>query len=293
VPPLQSVGRRLDQAGSAKQGRYRWYFQSIEGFAKRDRSGALDTLAGIAARLSMLEDTLNRVAQGRTGRSREEIKALVPKSDEVQEPAKKPTKKDRERPEEKAFENDGMVPGHGGGGPAMVAPVALGGLGQLLLVVLVTLAVAVVLLGVGLAIRYWLQNRKPSPERRVGAVAPASEELLDDLDRTDAFGLWRQSDELARTGRFLEAVRTLYLAVLALLHQAALIRFERTRTNGEYADQLRPRAALHGPFVGFTRLFEVKWYGERACAAEDYSACRGFAEEIQRRSRMGANADQE
>jgi membrane peptidoglycan carboxypeptidase len=30
------------------------------------------------------------------------------------------------------------------------------------------------------------------------------------------------------------AVRTLYLAVLALLHQGGLIRYQRTRTNGEY-----------------------------------------------------------
>jgi hypothetical protein len=282
---LRSVGRRLDPTGSAKQGRYRWYFQSIEGFARLDRSGALNTLAGIAARLGVLEDSLSRPAQASAGRSKEEIKGLVPKSDEAPEPAKKAAKKEPERPEEKPFENDGMAPGRGGGGPAVVAPVALGGLANLLLVVLVTLAVAVLLLGVGLAIRYWLQNRKAAPERRVGSVEAVSEELVDDLERADAASLWRQSDELARGGRFLDAVRTLYLAVLAMLHQATLIRFERTRTNGEYADQLRPRAPVHQPFVGFTRLFEVKWYGERACAAEDYSACRGFAEEIQRQSR--------
>ena len=72
----------------------------------------------------------------------------------------------------------------------------------------------------------------------------------------------------------------LYLAVLALLHRGTFIRYELPRTNGEYADQLRPRRALHRPFLGLTGVFEVKWYGERACAAEDYRACRELAEEI-------------
>ncbi len=75
-------------------------------------------------------------------------------------------------------------------------------------------------------------------------------------------------------------MRTIYLAVLALLHQGGLIRYERMRTNGEYADQLRPRRLLHRPFLGLTGIFDVKWYGERACAAEDYAACRELAEEI-------------
>ena len=70
------------------------------------------------------------------------------------------------------------------------------------------------------------------------------------------------------------------LGVLVLLHRANLIRYERTRTNGEYANQLRPHADLHEPFYNLTGVFEAKFYGERTCQPEDYTACRGIAENI-------------
>src|SRR5262249_48717593 len=109
----------------------------------------------------------------------------------------------------------------------------------------------------------------------------------------DPAGLWRQADELARAGNFLGAVRALYLGVLALLHQGGLIRYERTRTHGEDAEQRRARrgprsavprrgGALHGPFCRLTGWLEVKWYGERSCREDDYRACRGLAEELRR-----------
>jgi hypothetical protein len=77
--------------------------------------------------------------------------------------------------------------------------------------------------------------------------------------------------------------------VLAQLHRADLIRYDRTRTNGEYLRQLRTAeggAAVVEPFGRLTRLFELKWYGERACAADDYETCRGLASQV----REGAKA---
>ena len=99
-------------------------------------------------------------------------------------------------------------------------------------------------------------------------------------DEYSVSGLWREADNLARAGRARDAVRTLYLAVLALLHRANLIRFERTRTNGEYVRQLRSRETLRTPFAGMTSLFEVKWYSESTCEASDYTTCRALAENI-------------
>jgi hypothetical protein len=102
--------------------------------------------------------------------------------------------------------------------------------------------------------------------------------------------LWRRAEELAQEGHFLEAVRLLYLAVLAHLHRANLIRYERTLTNGEYVAQLRHApvglTALHEPFRQLVLLFDEKWYGERACARDDYLACRGLAEELRDEARL-------
>ena len=144
-------------------------------------------------------------------------------------------------------------------------------LGGLLVAVLV---VAVVL---------WLQHRGSDGQRKaVKSVAALSD--LDSTtprpDQSSAEELWRQADESARAGRFLEAVRAVYLGVLALLHRANLIRYERTRTNGEYLNQLRPHTELQGPFGHLTSIFEIKFYGERSCQPDDYSACRAIAQNI-------------
>ena len=100
-----------------------------------------------------------------------------------------------------------------------------------------------------------------------------------------ADALWKKADGLAREGNFLEAVRVLHLGVLALLHRAHLIRYESTRTNGEYARQLQERdgrspTVLQDAFRRLTFLFETKWYGERACRPDDYRSCRDLAESI-------------
>jgi hypothetical protein len=97
--------------------------------------------------------------------------------------------------------------------------------------------------------------------------------------------LWRQADTLAGDGHFRDAVRVLYLAVLALLHRQRLIRFEPTRTNGEYVRQVRlseqAPPELHEPFEQLTHLFETAWYGERPCESGDYRACRALADAMQ------------
>src|SRR5262249_1330390 len=107
------------------------------------------------------------------------------------------------------------------------------------------------------------------------------EAVLTHPDEQSAAALWGEADELARKGQFLAALRTLYLAVLVLLHRANLIRYERTRTNGEYVRQLRPPPAVHKPFNGLTGVFGVKWYGERSCQPTDYDSSRGLAVTIQ------------
>jgi hypothetical protein len=281
LPALRDVGRRLDPQGNSQRGRIRWYFQSIEGFEKRGRTQASRVLDEIANRLAMIGDNRERLSRAGGGRSREQIKALVPPDGAKPESSKKSEKQKPLPKDDKPIEDDHFdARPAAGGGAVLGGPVSLGGLGQLLLVLFIGLAVAVLVIGVALALRQWLQNRSPAAPRKEGRIDPICDEPLNELEQQDVASLWRQSDALARAGRFLEAVRTLYLAVLALLHQAALIRFERTRTNGEYADQLRPLKSLHGPFLRLTDLFEVKWYGEHACQAGDYTTCRAYAEGI-------------
>ena len=136
------------------------------------------------------------------------------------------------------------------------------------------------------AVVLWLRNRTPTP---VQAKAPTAGKTApqNDLPRPDeasAPSLWRRAEELAAKGEYLEGLRALYGAVLALLHGRRFLRYESTRTNGEYVEQVRlaPEAprGLQVPFERLTTLFEWKWYGERACENSDFDAGRRLAEEV-------------
>ena len=79
------------------------------------------------------------------------------------------------------------------------------------------------------------------------------------------------------------SIRPSALAILAALHRQTLIRFEPMRTNGEYVQQLRRAEApaeLADSFQHLTGAFEMRWYGEKSCSAEEYAQCRQLAEEV-------------
>ncbi len=141
---------------------------------------------------------------------------------------------------------------------------------------------AVVVVGVLLYLNSPRAPRTPKPPTVSGADNPSPDSDARQVLEESPAALWRQADTLAGEGRFREAVRVLYLAVLALLHRRHFIRFEPTRTNGEYVRQVRlseqAPPELHEPFQRLTNLFETAWYGERLCDAGDYRACRVLAD---------------
>jgi hypothetical protein len=287
VAPLRQIGARLEAEAGGKGG-FTWYRQAVAQFAGMKQAAAVKALGRVESRLALIEESLAPPPGGQT-LTPEEIKALVAPESRPTRRKVKPAEVEpepKEKPDKDKLPRDGDGPGgrRRGGGPGLIGGAALGGAARLILVVLIGLAVAAVVVGVVLLVLQWRKDRVEPPRRQEGAVGPEAEEAPEDLGGRDPEGLWRQADELARRGEFLAAVRTLYLSVLALLHQAGLIRYERTRTNGEYADQLRRHGPLHGPFCRLTGLFELKWYGERACREGDYQGCRGLAEELRQRA---------
>jgi hypothetical protein len=301
APQLQDLGRRLERSGAGGARGVRWYRESIEGFGERNRADAQRVLNQLQRRLSLLEEALalapREPGAGRAGGPRlspEEVKDLLRRQ------ATAPERK-RPAPEEKVKEDEGPKQpevrhedGDGGGGgrprPASgaIAPVAGGGFGAVAWMMLAGVVVAI--LAVALALFFSSRRSAPAaPAPRKEAPHTTPEEIGPQLYEQPASVLWKQAEGLAREGRFLEAVRLLYLAVLSTLHQRRLVQCEPTRTNGEYVLQVRltPEAppGLHAPFEELTALFELKWYGERACEAADFAACRRLAEDV--RARVG------
>jgi Domain of unknown function (DUF4129) len=281
---LAAVGARLEKS-AVQPGGFRWFQLALEDFPNRKQAEALDLLDDLDARLALVEESLSRPrrAGNADAPSKDHIKGLVPPEKRSTTRTKSHVDERNEKPKDRQRVDDDKEPGDGFGkrvGPGLVGPTAVGGAANALLVLLIALGVAVLVAGVSYLVYQWWQERPKAKPRQAGALSPNADDFLDDPDKQDPAQLWRQADQLGRSGDYLGAVRTIYLAVLALLHQAGFIRYERTRTNGEYADQLRPRALLQRPFLGLTGVFEVKWYGERACASDDYRRCRELAEEI-------------
>jgi hypothetical protein len=283
---LRAIASRLDNS-EKKPGGYRWFHQATAGFAGYNQTQALIVLDDLDARLALIEESWARPKQTPSGEpSKDHIKDLVP-PDKDAKGNKKRQKADAatQKPKEPPAADDGANQGGGGFGgapvgPGVVGPASLGGVAYPVMIMLVGLAAAALLVGIAFAAIKWWQERQKAAPLQQGQLASRPPDYLQDPDTQNPAELWQQSDELARRGDFLAAVRTLYLAVLALLHQSGLIRYERTRTNGEYADQLRPRLLLHQSFLRLTGLFELKWYGERACEPDDYQTCRKLAGEI-------------
>src|SRR5262249_54471844 len=127
-------------------------------------------------------------------------------------------------------------PARTGSGPSIDASLV-----QFLFWLVAILRVAALVVAPVLNLQKWARNRpkKEATKQPDAPAAPELEAVLTHPDEQSAAALWGEADDLARRGKFLEALRTLYLAVLVLLHRANLIRYERTRTNGEYATQLR------------------------------------------------------
>ncbi len=291
-PELRQMATRLEQTGGAGDP-FGWFRARIKGFAGRDRKDALRTLNDLNERFGLLEETLPRQEGSQKTYSKDDLKKLLQQpgagrpvvdvrpEDETDQP------KEEEKPQEIKKEESDDESGSGRPHQVLMAPPALAGCGQAGLMLLAGLALAVMVVGAVLFIA--TRNNRPRPAR---APLVAAKTVQQTTERREPLPherppaeLWREADEQARNEQYLQAVRTMYLAVLSLLHRQQLLRFEPTRTNGEYLQQVRlaPQAPaeLHTAFGDFTALFERKWYGDRACDAPEFRACRKLAEEIQ------------
>jgi hypothetical protein len=275
---LAAIGNDLKKASEDKAGRYVWFDKAVEDFASRSGANAVLVLDQIDARLALIEDGLAARNQLDPSRAAQDVRKLLPESaPPAEEPKKPPEEPKRNRQEPHEIE----VRGSSGGGTSLSIPAGFGMLGWLVIGGLFVACIAV-------AVILFIQERRRRPKveikKTMGEKKTSPEESEVQPDQIAPAALWQQADELARQGQFLEAVRRLYLAVLALLHRSRLIRYEKTRTNGEYLKQVRRAAeappAVYPAFGRLTSLFDQKWYGDRSCDEPEYGACRELAEQV-------------
>ena len=85
------------------------------------------------------------------------------------------------------------------------------------------------------------------------------------------------ADELAAQGRFREAVRSLYLALLSRLHREGAIDYHPAHSNWDYLRRFRGPPAWLPPFRELTGRFDFAYYGNAAVGPDGYRTFRQLA----------------
>ena len=157
--------------------------------------------------------------------------------------------------------------------PTLRIPAALSGnwLSDIVLVVLVGLVVALVIVTVRTGALARLRHPRSSP----GVV-------VNEHGETMSPEAWRrEADRLAAEGRYREALRCRYRALVGELASRGVFDEVPGRTSGDYerlVDVLVPEVAA--PFSTITRLFERCWYGQEPSDARAQTAFEEIAAAI-------------
>lgn len=119
-----------------------------------------------------------------------------------------------------------------------------------------------------IVILYLLWNRlRSKQEKEKSLLRGASEvEKIPDFQR-----LKEEAERFAQEGNFRSACRTLYLALLQLLHEKEIAIFAPAKTNYEYCYLLAAYPSLVQSFREMAFLVELVWFGNKEAAGEDYA----------------------
>jgi hypothetical protein len=123
-----------------------------------------------------------------------------------------------------------------------------------------------------LMIAAWFIWRALRDAKRDEAAAAAAGGAAGALRTADACGLRAEALRLARAGDRRGAVRVYLQALLVLLADRRVVRFDPSLTNGDYLDLLRERAACREPMREPLGRFDAIVYGEREADDADVAS---------------------
>lgn len=151
-----------------------------------------------------------------------------------------------------------------------------------------TLLAWIVVLGAVAAVAYLVirHGRTVRVDRPLGAPSPAMVEL------SRAPSEWRaEADALEDQGRWKEALRCRYRALVGDLVRRGAIADQPGRTAGEYVDDVvSARPDVAPAMAGATELFEAAWYGDATTGAPEATRFRTLEAEVLDRPRAKAGA---
>lgn len=138
---------------------------------------------------------------------------------------------------------------------------------------------AILLVILYLAVDVIRRSRAATPESVETGTPIGSRQDEDPLSR-GAMEWERYAADLANGGRYREAIRAWYHAVLVTCYAAAILHFRKGRTNWEYIASLAPSVPWRAAFIELTRRFEQEWYGSLHSTDDAYEDCSTRARSI-------------
>jgi hypothetical protein len=90
----------------------------------------------------------------------------------------------------------------------------------------------------------------------------------------------RYAAQLAASGRFREAIRAWYHAVLVTCYSAGVLNFRKGRTNWEYLAMLGPSLPWRAEMIALTQRFEREWYGTDESSRDALDECTRRAKNL-------------
>jgi hypothetical protein len=154
-----------------------------------------------------------------------------------------------------------------------------GAMGSGLRLLVIGVALLIVLFIVVLAVRV-LRGSQSNVSTVAESNAPiGSERDADPLSR--GANEWeRYATQLGLEGRYREAIRAWFHAVLVTCYAEGILHFRKGRTNWEYIAALSPSHGWRPDLITLTRRFEQEWYGSDTSAAEVLADCEERARRI-------------
>ncbi len=137
---------------------------------------------------------------------------------------------------------------------------------------MVTILIIIVVLALSIGVYFVLRRSRTKSLPGKNAVSVALPPARDDdpLSRSD--NEWeRYAQELASAGRYREAIRAWFHAVLVTLYGAGILHYRKGRTNWEYVYSLSPQMPWRQRLIDVTQRFEKEWYGQVDSTLADHA----------------------
>jgi len=135
-----------------------------------------------------------------------------------------------------------------------------------------------------------IRRSKRSDGSTVATSEPVGSKRDEDPLSRGATEWERYAAQLAAAGRYREAIRAWYHAVLVTCYSAGVLHFRKGRTNWEHAARLGPDAPYRPAFLDITRRFDREWYGRDESSREALDDCADLARTILESVRAGQHA---